>query len=137
MSSANLITVIGELTNVTGKIFALTFYSRGIELPQGKMALAVICYMVILLTSKNTDTDKSNTLSRQKHAFKGFYLSYKMALPLKHVKQNLITSKNIVTDVTNSLFRRGTNVHLKVSRASFLIIADISFEHLATTRISL
>ena len=39
------------------------------------MALAVICYIVIPLTSKNTDTDKPNTLSRQKHAFKGFYLS--------------------------------------------------------------
>ena len=52
------------------------------------------CYLLYSDSAdlKNTDTDKPNTLSRQKHAFKGFYYSYKMTLPLKYVRQNLITS---------------------------------------------
>ena len=40
--------------------------------PRTKTALAVICYIVIPLTSKNIITDVPKCSLRQKQAFKGF-----------------------------------------------------------------
>ena len=45
--------------------------------PKTKTALAVICYIVSLLTSKNIVSDASKCLFKQKHPFKGFKICSK------------------------------------------------------------
>ena len=65
--------------------------------PRTKTALAVICYIVSLLTSKNSVPDASKCSFKQKHPFKGFKFSF---------KKTALTSNNKVTDVPKCLLRQ-------------------------------